>query len=105
MGNKVFSVSLAKNLGELCKQAYRQYDAYSEDKEWSLPDGYAFLTTLHGVYESNSIPVGFIAKKEQDLFIAWRGTDNVEEWIIDIKFEQVNCPYFDKSIKLEPGLQ
>ncbi|WP_263322224.1 lipase family protein [Endozoicomonas sp. Mp262] len=103
MANQSFSMPLALSLGNLCKQAYSQYETQKKGEAWSVADGYQFLTTLHGVYEDNAIPIGFMAKKGNDLYVAWRGTDNVEEWIIDIKFEQVNCPFFDESIKLELG--
>ncbi|MDA3780981.1 MAG: lipase family protein [Bacteroidales bacterium] len=98
-----FSKDLAIQLGKLCKEAYLQYIAHQNGKVWSTPVGYSLLDTIYAVYEGNSIPLGFIAKKKNDVFIVWRGTHDFDEWIQNVKFEQADCSYLGAGVKVELG--
>lgn len=98
-----FSLNTAIKLGKLCEQSYLQYDDFGKGRDWSLPDDYSLLKTLYAAYEGDCIPLGFIAKQDDDLYVVWRGTDNLEEWIQDVKFEQNKCAFFDDGIRVELG--
>lgn len=98
-----FSLALAIKLGGLCEQTYYQYDAYKKNKEWKLPTEYTFLEALYAVYEGDKVPIGFVAKQGNNIYISWRGTNNFVEWIQDSKFSQVKSPFFDGKIKIERG--
>ena len=103
--NQPFSLDRAIELGKLCEQSYLQYGDYEKGKNWRLPDPYNLLTTFFAVYEGNHIPLGFIARKDNAIYVVWRGTDNLEEWVQDVKFDQKKCPFFDDAIKVELGFK
>lgn len=103
MYDNSFSMDLAIRLGKLCEQTYAQYDAYVKHEPWSVSSEYTFLETLYAVYEGDSVPIGFIVKNNNDIFIAWKGTSNLEEWIQDVKFEQTSCPFLKDTNKVELG--
>ncbi|MCO7224920.1 lipase family protein [Pleionea sp. CnH1-48] len=98
-----YAPKLSIELALLCEQSYLQYSAYEDSKKWELPKEYRLLETLHAVYEGVHVPIGFIAEKDNQLYITWRGTDNLEEWIQDAKYEQKHYNFFDASIKVELG--
>lgn len=103
MTDNTFSQTLALELGDLCVETYNQFAAHKQDKPWALPVEYQLLDVLYGVYEGDSLPLGFIAQKGTALYIAWRGTDDIEEWIQDAKCDQVSPSFFPDNIKVELG--
>src|SRR6185369_5737673 len=92
--NNTFSLTLALELGQLCQQAYAQYDAYKAGQTWALPAGFSLLQTLYAVYEGNALPLGFIARG---------GTDDLEEWVQDGKYDQITPEFLTPDIKVELG--
>ena len=100
---KGFNLDLALELASLCNDAYAQYDAYKKGKEWVGPKGYKLDVTFQAMYEGPNVPIGFIASKGHDVYISWRGTSSVEEWVEDAKFEQVKCSYLPGNCKVELG--
>jgi triacylglycerol lipase len=100
---KGFDIDLALELASLSNDAYTQYNDYKRGKEWPGPKGYKLDIAFNAVYENKHLPIGFIASKGDDIYISWRGTDSVEEWIEDAKFDQVNCSYLPGEIKVELG--
>ncbi len=98
-----FSIETAIKLGELCQQTYTQYDSFNKGNEWKPPCDYNQLTVIHVPLESGHIPIGFVAQSAQDVYVAWRGTDNLEEWVQDVKFEQVECAYLGSDVRIELG--
>lgn len=103
MTDNTFSQSLAVELGELCVQTYAQFANYKADKPWALPAEYRLLDVLYGVYEKDSLPLGFIAQKGDAVYVAWRGTDDLEEWIQDAKYDQVSPTFLPDAVKVELG--
>lgn len=105
MDTPIYSSTLALDLCGLCKQSYLQYDCFLNKKPFSLPAEYILDLELFTEYEDKNPPIGFIASKNDDCFIVWRGTDNLQEWIQDIKFDQTSCDFFPPNIEIELGFK
>ena len=103
MSIQKFSPKLAIQLGKLSKQTYAQYEAHKSGKSWNIQDGYHLQETLFAIHEGNRVPIGFVATEGSDTFVAWRGTDNIEEWIEDGKADQVACSFLKDGEKVELG--
>jgi len=102
-----FNKERALELAALVRSAYEQLAAYEDEKDWSPPPGYELLAPLNypinrgknalGIGTSfdidvkrkytikkqnnDEMPIGFIARKKKDLFVIFRGTKTVKEWI------------------------
>ncbi len=100
---KDFDIDLALELAGLCNDAYIQYNDYKKGTKWTGPKGYKLDTTFQAVYENKHLPLGFVASKGDNVYISWRGTDSIEEWIEDAKFDQVKCSYLPIRCKVELG--
>lgn len=105
-----FDHEKAIELGKLVRQAYGQLDAFQNEEAWSLGDGYTMLTELvcprpralrrtHSIFDreieemgrssaraGRELPVGFIASRGPELFLVFRGTMTIEEWIRNLRF-------------------
>ncbi|QUM81994.1 lipase family protein [Moritella sp. 5] len=100
---KGFDLDLALELACLSNDAYSQYDAYKEKKVWAGPEGYKLEITFQAMYESQHVPLGFVVSKGDNIYVSWRGTSSVEEWVEDVKFEQIRCSYLPGHIDVELG--
>ena len=98
-----FDINKAIELAELSDLAYAQYKAFSEKQSWTLPAPYSLEIVLDAVYENDNTPLGFIAKANNNLYIVWRGTQDIEEWIEDAKYEQTQCSFLNKGEKIALG--
>ncbi len=98
-----FDINRALELANLSNEAYAQYKAWQNKQNWKLPNGYALESSLDAVYEKDNMPLGFIASKLQDIYIVWRGTQDIEEWIEDAKFDQIKCSFLNNSEKVAQG--
>jgi triacylglycerol lipase len=95
-----FFIDTALELAGLSKEAYKQFDHGSS---WTGPTGYKLLKTFNAVYEGKNVPIGFIAAKADDLYVSWRGTDSLKEWIEDAKFDQIPCDFLPGKVNVELG--
>lgn len=104
---KNFDRRLSIEIAELVIQAYDQFDASLAKKTWNLNGGYTmikelllpatgsnlllnensmFTKELNGFLESlgkkiKNLPIGYIARKKNDLYIIFRGTRTPDEWL------------------------
>jgi hypothetical protein len=104
---RAFDTRLAIELGDLINQAYAQFDAFEEGREWSPANGYeltgvlSYVWTLTGALEKGThgfdvamdkirsmraektlqVPMGFVARKRGCAYVIFRGTRTVKEWI------------------------
>jgi predicted lipase len=102
-----FDGRLSMELGELICQAYEQFDAFEQERAWELSGDYSlkveltyvlsagrtldrgrrtFDATLRRLAPSRKtrivdIPIGFIAQRKNNVFLVFRGTRKVTEWI------------------------
>lgn len=101
---KGYEGPLAVELGTLVACAYDQFTCFKEGTEWSLPASYELITVisypwrktgsidsggrlsvmftqLRATEKAPDVPIGFVAKKDGDLFVVFRGTETAKEWI------------------------
>jgi triacylglycerol lipase len=104
-----FNKELAIELGELVIQAYEQFDKFENGGDWKLPKPYELIDVFEYAVKSDTIlgikipnydnikkflklkdkdvvvvPMGFIAKNENKIFIVFRGTKTPKEWISNL---------------------
>ncbi|MGA2508384.1 MAG: lipase family protein [Chitinispirillaceae bacterium] len=114
-----FDRSRAVQLAELVKQAYDQLEAFKKNEEWGLRGDYSLMTglfylgaqaaqskavtshfdkELHQFVKSKfqkgtGLPIGFIACSGSDVFLVFRGTMTVSEWLNDYSVSLTPYPY------------
>lgn len=98
-----FDLKLALKLAQLCEASYKQRKAHEHGKPWKKPRGYTIAAVMEGVYENVSLPIGFVAENKKQIVVAWRGTATLEEWIEDVKFDQVPCTFVSEKAKASLG--
>lgn len=94
-----FEQAVALEASALVLQAYRQYDAFRKGLNWSLKGNYAeplaiISATPTGLL-SGSEPFGFVAKnlRTDKLFVVFRGTESLEDWLSDLSLTQTPHPW------------
>jgi len=93
-----FNVTIAKESANLVLQAYQQYTSFLNHAVWALQGDYTNLGELWATPEgplAKNEPFGFVAKnnKSGNLFVVFRGTQSVEDWLSDFTFPQVDNPW------------
>lgn len=110
-----FNKQLSLELGELVVQAYDQFAAFEDDKFWKLPDAYHLeeelcytwrsdrllenitpnydisirKSIIHKKQKNLIVPMGFIAQREEKIFLIFRGTMTVKEWLRNFNIDLV----------------
>jgi len=93
----------AIELGQLVLKAYDQFECFTSNATWTLSEGYSLLKEIsigstHNTHDSfpdiiqsifsskkeRNAPIGFIAKKNNALYIIFRGTQTPSEWMSNI---------------------
>jgi triacylglycerol lipase len=123
-----FDREKAIQLAELVVDAYRQLEAFQQNKEWAPPEKYALMAELqyHGVaarskkgvmaqldsqlrrlaksrlQEQKGLPIGFIASNKMDIYLVFRGTMTVREFVRDFNITMSTYPYA-KNGKVHDG--
>ncbi len=100
-GTESFEINLAVELAHLSLQTYQQLDDYTSNRVFSLPAPYVlqeqFFTTERFAGESLSrgegIPIAFVATAQERIYLAFRGTQTISEWINNIRFNQVDYTF------------
>ena len=113
---RAFDIDRAVELAELVDQAYAQFEAFSKGEAWKLTGDYRlqqvvnytessvrtgsatrtyFDLDLHGSrrggHAPRDVPVGFTARRRDDVYLILRGTMTAREWIRDFRMGLV--PY------------
>jgi triacylglycerol lipase len=119
-----FNIALSIELAELIHHAYQQFESFQNERPWKLPAKYSLLTefsylwtpgrriekgirnfdvTLRRLSRSTSekntkIPIGFVARRKDRVFLVLRGTQTVKEWIrnFSIGLSAFTIPSFGK---------
>lgn len=92
-----FDLELAVELGALCLQSYQMLTDFEDGTSFSLPEPYVlqmqFSTPEHYPGESftTEVPIAFVATAGDAIYVVFRGTKTIAEWIADAAFSQV--PY------------
>jgi len=93
-----FDKAIASEAAALVLQAYEQYTAFKSGQPWSLQGNYQNLAVLSAKPEgllAVTEPFGFVAQNltSKALFVAFRGTQSIEDWISDFTARQVQHPW------------
>ncbi|MBN2089872.1 lipase family protein, partial [candidate division KSB1 bacterium] len=112
-----FNKELSIEIGELIITAYDQFASFEDKKTWHLPDKYHLICDLNYTWKfdnvienriynfditirktihlknqkSMTIPIGFIAQQNEKIFIIFRGTKTVKEWIHNFSINLKEC--------------
>jgi triacylglycerol lipase len=112
-----FDLDRSIELGELTSQAYAQLSSYLKGEPWKIPTGYTLVRELNccvpagrstvtisgfivadlrgirrpGGKQEEAVPMGFIARRKDCLYLIFRGTITDQEWIQDLRMRLV--PY------------
>lgn len=104
-----FDLDLALALGRLCLQSYQMLIDFEAGTTFTLPAPYTlrmqFLTPEHypGESFSRAVPIAFVATSGDAIFVVFRGTKTVAEWISDATFTQVPYRPVSGSARTETG--
>ncbi len=104
-----FSLSSAVTLMQLCLESYQMLIDYENDQTFTLPAQYTlqeqFLTEEHfsGDSLNGMVPIAFIATSGSAIYVVFRGTVTISEWISDATLSQVNYTDVANGGKTETG--
>ena len=112
-----FDLERSIELAHLVTQAYDQLSSFQAGAQWALKGGYTLikelvqdpegpaLSRIHTQFETEirffrrsrqtkdrSYPIGFIARKGNDFFLAFRGTTTVTEWVRNLNVRLTDYP-------------
>ncbi|MGI9553602.1 MAG: lipase family protein [Thermodesulfobacteriota bacterium] len=99
MGSEGFDLQTAIELMFLSLEAYQMLADSEDGTTFTLPEPYDLVIqiltpesfTSEGFDEE--VPIAFIATKDDNIYVVFRGTKTISEWIIDADFPFV--PYVD----------
>jgi hypothetical protein len=93
-----FDQAIASEAAALVIQAYDQYTAFKNHLPWNLQGNYDTLAKLSAKPEGLLKPVepfGFVARNKEtsNVFVTFRGTESLDDWLSDFTFPQVPHPW------------
>ena len=104
-----FSLSTAVVLMQLCLESYQMLADFENDQTFTLPAPYTlqaqFSTEEHfsGDGLSGMVPIAFIATSGSSIYVVFRGTKTISEWISDATLTQVGYTYVANGGQTETG--
>jgi triacylglycerol lipase len=104
-----FNLSSAVTLMQLCLQSYQMLTDFENGQPFSLPAPYTlqaqFSTEEHfsGDTLNGRVPIAFVATSGSSIYVVFRGTDTISEWISDAMLTQVSYTYVANGGKTETG--
>jgi len=90
-----FDLEIALELGQLINNAYQQYEQRDNDSHlWTWhPDGYTIITTFEFKQNQDTVPFGFVAEKNGNAYVIFRGTRTASEWTDNAEINQTESRY------------
>lgn len=105
-----FSLDLAIELGRLCLQAYQMLIDFNDGKTFTLPPPFNLIEQFFTnesftgqVLAQGSVPIAFIATRDENIYVVFRGTVTIAEWIIDAEYSQVPYSFLPEGGLTENG--
>jgi triacylglycerol lipase len=104
-----FNLSTAVTLMQLCLQSYQMLIDFENSQPFTLPPPYTlqeqFYTEEHfaGDGLNGMVPIAFIATSGSSIYLVFRGTKTISEWIADATVTQVDYTYVANGGKTETG--
>ncbi|MGH7788324.1 MAG: lipase family protein [Candidatus Binatia bacterium] len=110
--NEPYSASLATELCLLSLQAYQQLIDFEHGQPFTLPAPYTVRQQYDtperyagelGSDTDAELPIAFVATAGQTIYVVFRGTQTITEWIDDAEFGQVAYDYVNGGGRSEAG--
>jgi len=104
-----FNLPSAVALMQLCLESYQMLSDFEDGQTFTLPAPYTlreqFYTEEHfsGDGLNGKVPIAFVATSGDAIYVVFRGTKTISEWISDAMFGQVAYPYVANGGKTETG--
>lgn len=104
-----FSLSTAVTLMQLCLESYQMLTDFENGDPFSLPSPFVlqaqFDTEEHFTGEglNGMVPIAFVATSGSSIYVVFRGTKTISEWIADATVPQVDYPYASGAGMTEEG--
>ncbi len=104
-----FNLSSAVALMQLCLESYQMLTDFESGQTFTLPAPYTlqaqFYTEQHfsGDGLSGMVPIAFIATSGSSIYVVFRGTQTISEWISDATLSQVDYTYVANGGKTATG--
>lgn len=93
-----FSLTVALELSRLGLQAYQALGDFNDGTTFTLPAPYTLVQELFtnehfegDVSVGSAVPIAFVATRDTNVYVVFRGTKTIAEWILDAQIGQV--PY------------
>jgi len=102
-GGGEFSAETAAELMYLCLQSYQMLIDNDNGREFTLPSPYELKEILltpesfFGESLPTEVPIAFVATSGSNIYVVFRGTKTVDEWISDADFPLVSYTYGGKT--------
>ncbi|KAB2839853.1 lipase family protein [bacterium] len=104
-----FSLDLALELARLDLQAYQMLNDFENGQTFSLPAPYTLVQTyltsepFAGESAGDMVPIAFVATKDQNIYVVFRGTKTIVEWLDDAQLGQVPYTFLSSGGLTEQG--
>lgn len=112
-GSTAFDLDQALELARLSLQAYQMLADYQAGTTFTLPAPYTLVATYLtpeqypgesiAVAGSTEVPIAFVATRDDVIFVVYRGTKTISEWIQDATFGQVENAFLVSGGLVEEG--
>ena len=104
-----FSLPLALEMGRLSLQAYQALADFDDGQSFTLPAPYTLVQELfttegfEGEGVTTAVPIAFIATSGTNVYVVFRGTKTIAEWILDAQIGQVPYSFVSDGGMTEQG--
>ena len=104
-----FTLDLALELARLDLQAYQMLADFENGQTFALPAPYTLVKTYltNEPYEGENfgsmVPIAYVATKDQNIYVVFRGTKTIVEWFDDAQLGQIPYTYLSTGGLTEQG--
>lgn len=104
-----FDLSLSVELMQLCLESYQMLSDFDAGRTFTLPAPYTlrqqYLTPerFAGEDGDGEVPIAFVATAGPAVYVVFRGTKTISEWIADATLTQESYGYVSDGGKTETG--
>ena len=106
-----FDLTVAVEMSRLTLHAYQQLDDFRDDQPFRLPEPYTLIEEFftrqrfagERSFRLQDVPIAFIATSDAAIYVVFRGTETISEWIQDVIFAQVDYPFANDAGRTHKG--
>ena len=108
-GQNSFNLSSAVGLMQLCLESYQMLTDFENGQPFTLPPPYTLQEQFYteedfsGDGLNGMVPIAFVATSGSSIYVVFRGTNTISEWIDDATLTQVDYTYVANGGKTETG--